>query len=76
MVSEERFNIATFPVLKRQGKTFTSMTEWENIVCRDCGEKMVLEKENDYESVKFCPNCGRRDLLIKKLRGERVLNDE
>ena len=52
------------------------MMEWENLVCKDCGEKMVLEKENDYESVKFCPNCGRRDLLIKKLRCERELNDE
>ena len=68
----KRFNIATFPVLKMQGKTFTSMTEWENLVCRDCGEKMVLEKENDYESVKFCHNCGRRDLLIKKLKCEEI----
>ena len=48
------------------------MTEWENLVCRDCGEKMVLEKENDYESVKFCHNCGRRDLLIKKLKCEEM----
>lgn len=64
----KRFNIGTFPVSKRQGKTFTLMIEWENLVCKDCGEKMVLEKENDYENVKFCPNCSRRDLLIKKLR--------
>ena len=72
-MNEERFNIvATFPVFKRQGKTFTSLTEWENLVCRDCGEKMVLEKENEYESVKFCPNCGRRDLLMKKLRCEEM----
>ena len=71
-MSEKRFIIATFPVLKRQGRAFTSMAEWENLVCRDCGEKMVLEKENDYESVKFCPNCGRRDLLIKKLKCEGV----
>lgn len=68
MIMSKRFNIGTFPISKRQGKTFTLMTEWENLVCKDCGEKMVLEKENDYESVKFCPNCSRRDLLIKKLR--------
>lgn len=74
-MSEERFDIATFPLFKRQGKSFTLMTEWENLACRDCGEKMLLEKENDYESVKFCHNCGRRDLLIKKLRSEKVLND-
>lgn len=69
-MSEERFNIAKFPLLKRQGKTFTLMTEWENLICMDCGEKMLLEKDNDYESVKSCHNCGRRDLLIKKLRCE------
>jgi rRNA maturation endonuclease Nob1 len=72
MMSEKRFNIATFPVSKRQGKTFRLMKEWENLVCRGCGEKMVLEKENDYESVKFCPNCGRRDLLVKKLKCEEI----
>ena len=75
-MSEKRFNIATFPLLEWQGKTFTLMTELENLLCRDCGEKMVLEKENDYESVKSCHNCGRRDLLIKKLRCERVLAAE
>ena len=38
----------------------------------DSNEMMVLEKENDYESVKFCPNCGRRDLLLKKLKCEEM----
>lgn len=71
-MNERRFTIATFPVLKRPGKIFTSMAEWENLVCGDCGEKMVLERENDYDSVKFCCNCGRRDLLIKKLKHEET----
>ena len=57
------------PVFPRCGKTIMQEMEWETLKCDDCGTKMELKTENEFESVKICPKCGRKGLLIKKLRG-------
>lgn len=57
----------------RYGKTIMLEKYWETLKCDDCGTKMKLKTENEFESVKICPKCGRKALLIKKLR---VITDE
>lgn len=57
----------------RYGKTIMLEKYWETLKCYDCGTKMELKTENEFESVKICPKCGRKALLIKKLR---VIADE
>ena len=58
-----------FPEL-RCGKTVISKLKWEDLRCNDCGGKLELEKDNEFESVKRCQDCGKSAILIKKIRDD------
>lgn len=58
---------------RRWGKTLMQEQQWANLKCNDCGGKLELEKDNEFESVKICPDCGSRSILIKKIREENEL---
>lgn len=52
----------------RVGKTFMLQKKWDNLTCRECGCDLKLEEDNDFEAVKICPRCGKKHLLVKKVR--------
>lgn len=58
---------------RRWGKTLMQEQQWANLKCNDCGGKLELEKDNEFESVKVCQDCGSRSILIKKIREENEL---
>ncbi len=62
------FNITEpFPQL-RSGKCCLQQHEWAFKKCMDCGGELELILNNEFEEVKECKDCGRRTLLIKKIR--------
>ena len=50
------------------GKSFRLEMEWKYLKCKDCDCELILTDENEYEAVKICPKCGKKHLLIKKIR--------
>ena len=56
------------------GKTLMIQKKWDNLKCTDCGCKLKLIYGDEFESVKLCQECGKKHLLIKKLRKDG-LND-
>lgn len=60
----------------RWGKVVLQEQQWANLKCMDCGGELELILNNEYEEVKQCKECGRRTLLLKKIRddlkGDRV----
>lgn len=48
------------------GKVLTTEEKWKNISCEKCNIKMILEEENNFESIKICPKCREKIILIKK----------
>lgn len=55
------------------GKALLAEEEWKNLKCDECSGEMELVKNNEFEEVKTCKDCGYKVLLIKKLRYD--LND-
>ena len=53
---------------RRWGKVVLQEQKWENLNCTDCGGRLKIEKDNEFESVKVCQDCGSRAILIKKIR--------
>ena len=51
----------------RTGKTFM-IQQWDHLKCKECGGETELVKVNDFEEVKQCKECGKRHMLIKKVR--------
>ena len=45
---------------------------WKYLKCVDCDCNMALDNVTEYEEFKICPKCGRKELLIKKIRKERT----
>lgn len=54
----------------RVGKCIMQEKEWAVKKCMDCGGELELILNNEFKEVKQCKNCGRRALLIKKLKKE------
>ena len=54
----------------RVGKCIMQETEWTVKKCMDCGGELELILNNEFKEVKQCKNCGRRTLLIKKMKKE------
>ena len=52
----------------RVGKCIMQEKEWAVKKCMDCGGELELILNNEFKEVKQCKNCGRRTLLIKKLK--------
>ena len=52
----------------RVGKTVMLQKKWDNLTCRECGCDLKLERDNEFEAVKICPRCGKKHLLVKKIR--------
>ena len=52
----------------RTGKTFMQEMKWKNLKCEDCNEELIIDSSNEYEEIKICPECGKKHLLIKKIR--------
>lgn len=53
---------------RRWGKVVLQEQKWETLKCNDCGGRLKIEEDNEYESIKVCQKCGHRSLLIKKIR--------
>lgn len=49
-------------------KSLMIENEWDNLKCEKCGGELELEKNNEFEEVKVCKDCGHKVLFIKKLR--------
>ena len=65
------FNISTEPFPQfRSGKWCLQQQEWAFKKCMDCGGELELILNNEFKEVKECKDCGRRTLLIKKIRKE------
>lgn len=54
----------------RTGKCLMQELQWENLECKNCGEHMEVCECNEFEEVKICPRCGKKHMLIKKVRKE------
>lgn len=50
------------------GTSYRQMMIWKYLKCKDCDCELILTDENEYEAVKICPECGKKHLLIKKIR--------
>ena len=50
------------------GKTIMLKIKWKNLKCEKCDGKLKLTKNNDFEEVKECVDCGWRAILVKKIR--------
>ena len=69
MSEKTRLHALLFP--ERTGKTIMQQKEWATKKCMDCGGELELIICNEYEEVKQCQKCGRKTLLLKKIRPER-----
>lgn len=56
---------------QRWGKVALQKQQWATLKCMDCGGELEIEKDNEFESVNVCQDCGSRALLIKKIRKEK-----
>ena len=64
-----KINVSTEPFPQyRSGKVIMQQQEWAFKKCMDCGGELELILNNEYEEVKQCKDCGRRTLLVKKIR--------
>ena len=52
----------------RSGKVLRQIMKWQFLKCKDFDCELILTDENEYEAVKICPECGKKHLLIKKIR--------
>ena len=50
---------------KRLGKVALQEQQWATLKCEDCGGKLAVETDNEFECVKVC-QCGLKAVLIKK----------
>ena len=68
-----KVNVSTEPFFSQQrfGKCILQEQEWAFKKCMDCGGELELIINNEFEEVKQCKDCGRRTLLLKKIRKER-----
>ena len=51
-------------------KSILMESKWNDLKCAKCDSELELVRNNKYESVKKCPECGYRCMLIRKLRRE------
>ena len=62
---------------KRVGKTIMQQEKYASEKCMDCGGKLELIICNEDEEVKQCQDCGRKTLLLKRvknnLKGSRYI---
>lgn len=53
---------------EKEDLSIMGLYAWEKLKCFDCGGHMIIYEDNDYESIKECLDCCRKDILIKQLR--------
>ena len=53
----------------RCGKQLVTELKWKNLQCENhCDGELYIKDTNEYEELKICPVCGKKYLLIRKLR--------
>ena len=68
------FEVSTEPFFspQRLGKSIMQEKEWAFKKCMDCGGELELIHCTEFEEVKQCLKCGRKTLLLKKIRKEEL----
>ena len=66
------FKVSTEPFFsqKRCGKPIMQQKEWAFKKCMDCGGELKLIHCTEFEEVKQCQECGRKTVLLKKIKKE------
>ena len=52
------------------GKAIILENKWKNLKCKKCDGELKIIKDNGFEEVKECVDCGWRAILVKKIRGD------
>ena len=49
------------------GKVLILQKKWEFLRC-NCDSELTLIEDNDFEEIKECQKCGKKYMLVKKMR--------